>query len=190
VLNVPAGTVEGDVMIAAIYTNAFTPGVPAGWTDPRGDRFLWYKRASGSEPANYTWTTGSIANWVGGIATYRGLDRRSLLGAYESSAGSAGGASPVPWTGYTFTRSGNLAVATAYIRSSDIVITGSLTGWTSRFQLVHAGLTFFVGLWDKFDNAIGLSPIPNTLSYNESFTGSNEGIVSGWYRAVNSQGVV
>lgn len=70
----PAGTVEGNVMVAAITTNGTITGIPSGWTQIYLDIFntirhgAWLKVAGASEPADYTWTT-SDANRAGAIAT-------------------------------------------------------------------------------------------------------------------------
>ncbi len=100
-VNVPAGTITDDVMIASITvrpcsntnggacTVTLTP--PAGWTLIRlieqtggggtggfGNRLAVYRRvATGSEPASYTWTFGGTpvhAGAVGVITSFSGVD--------------------------------------------------------------------------------------------------------------------
>src|SRR5262245_41265484 len=63
----PAGTVQDDILIAVAAASpgqSLTPPGPggAGWTalflEPTTNQFgTWWKRAGGSEPANYTWAT-------------------------------------------------------------------------------------------------------------------------------------
>lgn len=76
----PTGTVDGDVMIAAIYVedNVAISAVPTGWTQITNfdhsavnyDVWVYWKRAS-SEGANYTWNHTSA--WeLGAIASYSG----------------------------------------------------------------------------------------------------------------------
>jgi hypothetical protein len=105
-INVPAGTVADDVMIASIAvrpcsntnggacTVTLTP--PAGWTQIRltnqtggggtggfGNRLAVYQRvATGSEPASYTWSFGGAplhSGAVGVITSYSGVDTVSPI---------------------------------------------------------------------------------------------------------------
>lgn len=96
-INVPAGTVNDDVMIATIAwrqcstvsgaacTSTVTP--PAGWTvvdsidqttgGAFGERHVVYRRVAASEPASYTWSFGGTpvhAGAVGGIVSFSGVD--------------------------------------------------------------------------------------------------------------------
>ncbi len=67
VINTPASTASGDLLIAAITLNGNVTipnaGVPSGWTRirvaPNSTNMAvvtYWKIATGSEPANYTWT--------------------------------------------------------------------------------------------------------------------------------------
>ncbi|MBX9904540.1 MAG: hypothetical protein K2Y31_09315 [Burkholderiales bacterium] len=96
-INVPAGTLNDDVMIAsitwrpcsAISGAACTTSVapPAGWTvvdavdqttgGASGQRLVVYRRVAAAEPASYTWTFGGAplhAGAVGGIVSFSGVD--------------------------------------------------------------------------------------------------------------------
>lgn len=84
VVNLPAGTVDGDVLIAAFLdrqASATKVQLLSGWTEIRNDPFVapvafltsFYKVAS-SEPSSYTWTMSPNANCSGGIAAYSGVD--------------------------------------------------------------------------------------------------------------------
>jgi MSHA biogenesis protein MshQ len=90
----PAGTSQGDVMLASISvrTSAISVTPPAGWTPLRdtqqaaGDslRLLTYYRvATTGEPANYTFTFsgGTHAGAVGGITSYSGVDTTTPIDA-------------------------------------------------------------------------------------------------------------
>lgn len=85
-INVPTGTVSGDVMIASI---AVTPGTvsistPTGWTLIRGiqnassstSRLAVFQRvANADEPSSYSWALGrNHTGVVGGIASFSGVD--------------------------------------------------------------------------------------------------------------------
>lgn len=99
-INVPLGTVDGDVMIASILYRpcSNTSGgnctasiyAPAAWTlvntietktgggvDGYGSRLLIYQRVANSEPVDYTWTFGGTpvqAGAAGGILSFSGVD--------------------------------------------------------------------------------------------------------------------
>jgi hypothetical protein len=96
-INVPPGTVAGDVMVAAIAVRSsavlITP--PAGWSaqaatvQTLGDSTrhqLFYRVAGASEPASYTWLfdtphTGA----VGAIASYSGVDTATPIDAFSGN---------------------------------------------------------------------------------------------------------
>ena len=96
---VPAGTLAGDVMIAAIATTPSTgTGItaPAGWTlikavnqaSGSGSRIsTFYRVATATEPASYTWTlTTSHTGAVGGIVSYSGVDNSNPIDVSASAA--------------------------------------------------------------------------------------------------------
>jgi hypothetical protein len=109
-VNVPAGTVNGDVMVAVI-TQSGGNGVqtgglinePSGWTFIREDSILdgpsgtearlhTMIRVANSEPASYTFTTGNVNDdLLGAILSYSGVDTVNsrdvaALGATGTSA--------------------------------------------------------------------------------------------------------
>lgn len=73
-LNKPAGTIEGDLMIAFLF-GAFNTTVPTGWTelvDPIGGPAVAYKVAGASEPTSYAFSSSSdLFRRAGAILTYR-----------------------------------------------------------------------------------------------------------------------
>ena len=85
-INKPAGTIEGDVMVASIAVTPDTVGItpPSGWTtvqdtvqnqDAGSHLITYYKIATGSEPADYSWSfAADHSGSVGGIATFSGVD--------------------------------------------------------------------------------------------------------------------
>lgn len=105
-LDVPPGSVTGDMMYAFLGNIAFAPTTvttPAGWTkvgewnNPGTDNttsYLFAKPAGASEPATYTWTFGHNGKSLGAIGTYTGVDltaqHRSLV------AGWVDGSAPYP----------------------------------------------------------------------------------------------
>lgn len=83
-LNVPAGTVNADVMLAIITVSGgsgSTITTPAGWTLVRRDdnstslSTLVYSKVASSEPASYAWSfNGASLFSAGGIVSYSGID--------------------------------------------------------------------------------------------------------------------
>jgi MSHA biogenesis protein MshQ len=117
VVNVPAGTTTGDVMIASIAagpcsaTNGgactVTINPPAGWTQIGttinqtgggnfGNRLAVFQRVvTGAEPANYTWTFGGTpahSGAAGGIMTFSGVDTTTPVDAQLGQATASGAA--------------------------------------------------------------------------------------------------
>ncbi len=102
-INVPTGTVTGDVMVAAIAVVGsgvvITP--PAGWiaqpatlqgsaTTSRQQAF--YRVATGAEPASYTWQFESVhAGAAGGIVSYSGVDTTTPVDAFSGNTTPQGG---------------------------------------------------------------------------------------------------
>ena len=86
-INVPAGTVANDQMIAAISVQPSTATVtaPAGWTLVRqvnnaaattNSLYVYRRTATAAEPASYTWDFAAWANGyaAGGIQSFSGVD--------------------------------------------------------------------------------------------------------------------
>ncbi len=98
-LNVPAGTVAGDVMLASLIRRSSGVSVtaPGGWTlirqvtqsNPNSSALTTYYRvADGTEPPAYTWTFGSagFGGAAGGIASFTGVDNNAPI---DDEAGNA-----------------------------------------------------------------------------------------------------
>ncbi|MEK7426241.1 MAG: hypothetical protein AAB131_20655, partial [Actinomycetota bacterium] len=81
----PAGTVQNDVMIAAIgvqpNTAVITP--PTGWTlvnridnaSATANSLAVYRKTAGAaEPSSYVWAISGVSYFVGGIQTFSGVD--------------------------------------------------------------------------------------------------------------------
>lgn len=96
---VPAGTANGDYMLAFVYKNttaSATLNVPAGWTivgsavedsATLATNCVVYSRTASSEPASYTWgLTGTAAVWGVIQCTFRGVNTTNPV------AGSSGAA--------------------------------------------------------------------------------------------------
>jgi hypothetical protein len=81
-INTPAGVQAGDVMVAGIgIRGAPTVATPAGWTLIRTDaagtyttQALYYRVATATEPASYTWSFSGSVPAAGGISAYQGVN--------------------------------------------------------------------------------------------------------------------
>jgi hypothetical protein len=96
-INVPAGTVANDVMIASItvQTSATVVTPPVGWTlvrqtdnatAPTGSLYVYRRVAGGAEPASYTWTTTNLAYAAGGIQSFSGVDTTTPIDVENGAA--------------------------------------------------------------------------------------------------------
>lgn len=100
-VNVPAGTVAGDVMLAAVAVSPTTASIntPTGWTLVRtlsntsstSSRLALFSRvATASEPASYTWTFSSNhAGAVAGISSFSGVDTATPINVESGKATSS-----------------------------------------------------------------------------------------------------
>lgn len=94
-LTKPAGTVQNDVVIAAVtITGNTTFTAPAGWTSIQrtvtaGNEIAtqsWYIVAGASEPASYTWSWTGAQRATGVILTYSGVDTAAPIDTSGSQA--------------------------------------------------------------------------------------------------------
>ena len=106
-INVPAGTVKGDVMVALIsvrpYTAtiaapaAFTPLTRVNQTTGTTSSLAVYTRvASSSEPASYTWTFSANTGNAGGILSFSGVDNGSPVDDWQTALVASGTSFPAP----------------------------------------------------------------------------------------------
>lgn len=92
---VPSGVQAGDLLLAQVSINSNrTVTAPSGWTlierrqhDPSSTSYgfsqLYYRIASASEPASYTWNLSGIAYVAAAIAAYRGTHQSQPIEAYS-----------------------------------------------------------------------------------------------------------
>ena len=89
-INKPTGTVQNNVMIAAIAVRPDTATItaPSGWTLVRKDtnasalpdQLNTYSKAAGaSEPASYSWTISANSGAAGGILSFSGVNTASPI---------------------------------------------------------------------------------------------------------------
>jgi hypothetical protein len=124
----PANVAQGDLLVGCLSLNGGSitaTGVPAGWTrlaavttiaNPKV--YGYYKVATASESANYSWTTTSTTSG-GGIARYSGAS--GLDSAAASSAGAAAASGTVP--AVTSTAANAMVVGCMSVNSSSAALT-------------------------------------------------------------------
>jgi hypothetical protein len=99
----PADAAQGDVLVSCISLNGGTigaAGVPAGWTPVASVTAVanpkvygYYKVATSSEPASYSWTTSATTSG-GAITRYSGAS--GLDTSAKSASGAAASSGSVP----------------------------------------------------------------------------------------------
>ncbi len=99
VIDVPAGTVQGNVMMATVtVTGTTAPTAPSGWTVAKSStgtalrQATYYRVAGASEPASYSWSLGSSRAAAGGIVTYNGVNQTAPVDATATANGASGNA--------------------------------------------------------------------------------------------------
>lgn len=130
-MNVPSGTLDGDLMIAFLTKSggSDTYTQPSGWNEVidvglTGRSFMVAWRKANNEPSTYTWTTVFTGqNKYGVIATFRGADID-----YDSGAGAAFNSNT---TAPSITVSQNRSWQLFIGRATDASITISITGTTT-----------------------------------------------------------
>ncbi len=89
-VNVPAGTVNGDVMVVGVqYGGSTQMTTPAGWTlinhvnnsFSTTQNLTTFYRVASSEPASYTWTMPSLVCWITAAGSYSGVSNSSPVDA-------------------------------------------------------------------------------------------------------------
>lgn len=180
VINKPADVATGNMMIAAIeYTsdsttsNAITT-VPAGWnrinTTASCDRnftctVLYYKMATSSEPANYSWSFAQPYDSAGWVTSYTGM---SLIG-------------PVAQTN-TATSPHNFQTITTNAPNEIVILAGGNDkaggAWTStpagwNLMSNYSGVTEdFIGGMDKLFPSSGTATGLQTATFSDSTYGA------------------
>ena len=139
----PSGVVAGDLLLATMEVDAdpVTVTPPSGWTllldtpaaigtaDPWHAQ-IWYRIATASEPASYTWTV-SGSPWVDiGLAAYGGV---SATSPFDGFSGRYAGVTTAPSTGSLTTTSPNDLVVALFIDFSSSTWTAG-AGTTKRYD--------------------------------------------------------
>lgn len=133
VINKPAGTIEGDLMIAmmCVASNNPTWTGDTGWTEIADQTTatpylrLAYKVAGASEGASYTFTANKSQVSAGAILTYRYADYDTIAGAFTT------GANPLALTSISPSLSQSLLLAVGARQAASVTL-GTPTSMTAR----------------------------------------------------------
>lgn len=181
-INKPTGVTTGDVMVAFIEAgNVTITAVPSGWTQV--DSLLvtssnmlsavYYKVATASEPASYTWTDGSgnTTPLCGGIVAYRGVDTANPVNV-QANGGDDGTTPPDPDTTPAVTTTATCRIL--YFRAcktSTVASEGTFTASQTRRQRFSnrgASTQYYAEIWDN--NADVAAGSQSGLSMDGSLT--------------------
>src|ERR687891_434790 len=146
VINVPAGVQANDLLVAHIArTGNAAISTPSGWTVAGGTNngnFIrqetYYRVASGSEPASYTWTWTGSQPAAGGMSAYYGVKGSSPLDVV-GTADTANNTTTV--TAPSLTTTVNDALVLAFFASNSNSTYSTATGMTERHEVGTAGMS-------------------------------------------------
>jgi hypothetical protein len=139
----PAGVAAGDVLIANLEVDAdpATVSGPAGWTQALDTRVAngiggffhaqtWYKVATASEPASYSWSMPG-SPWVDiGLLDYTNVNASNPL---DGITGRDAGTTSTPVTGSLTTGGANEMVVAAFISYGSVTWAAG-SGMTKRYD--------------------------------------------------------
>jgi len=125
-INRPAGTLENDVMVAAIGVSGNAPAItsPAGWTLVRrmtnatanaNSLAVYYKVVTAAEPASYAWTFSASGGAAGGIQAFYNVDILVPIDAENGQTTASGTSHATPGIATTVP---NTMLVTAYTFAS------------------------------------------------------------------------
>jgi hypothetical protein len=128
VLTTPAGTQLGDVLIAHVVVNSASTVItaPSGWSlilitksSSSVEEATFYKAASASEPASYTWTFGASQPATGAMTSFIGVNTTSPIDA--SSGKYNGSTATTTFTQITTTVPNDMLLAFAGVSGNTTV---------------------------------------------------------------------
>lgn len=158
VITKPTGVAEGNVMVATVTakeTGAVT--APSGWTAIKNltqgtalRQVTYYKVATASEAASYSWSLGTSRAASGGIVDYSGVNQTVPIAATASGSGESGNATAPSVTTSAANdlvlAAGSFAAATTVTADASTterfdVASGSNTSEVADFTQASAGAT-------------------------------------------------
>ena len=164
----PTGTVENDLMIATISTDGSeTIDVPSGWIlvnqNNNSDVTLavFYRVATVSEPADYTFTWGSHEQAAGAILRYSGVDTVNPIDVSALDTGD----NDTPTAPDATTTIGDTRIVRVFGSDDDETITGP-SGHDLRVDLVSGSgnNTTSLGVADTTQTSAGATGILQLLA--------------------------
>jgi hypothetical protein len=143
VINVPAGTADGDVMVAMVLTGTgTTAATQASWTtldsQTTGPTARSFYRIASSEPASYTFTVVDAQTSTGAIVTYSGSHATTPINQHAA------------YNRLTSTTSISATTVTPSVDNCMIVFLGGAgaaasatppSGYTERADISQGGIT-------------------------------------------------
>ncbi len=176
----PAGLATGNVMVAHVTTRdtgGYTT-VPAGWTlvtsqplpNSGGESGVWYKVATASEPASYTWGWAGQNDAVGAVGAYSGT--WTAAGPIEWQAGaSTTGTSNAPGGGSLDTTLNNDMLLLLVGAGSNANVSTTPAGMTNRYDLTSSsGAPSVRASGQGFDQQLTTAATGITRSYTMTGT--------------------
>ena len=175
-INVPAGTANGDVMVAhvVVQTAGNSIAAPSGWniikrldTTNNIATATYWKVAGSSEPSSYTWSFGTSGEASGGIASYTGVDTTNPVDA--SMVQYNNGTTNVDNTGVTTTYANDMLVYAVGIVSASPSISNP-SGFTQE--------------WKTSSSSNTTSEMSQEVASSTGATGTIHGTLSSTYSTV------
>jgi YD repeat-containing protein len=146
-LTKPTGTVEGDVMVAQVAVaggSGTSTATPSGWTKIDGKNnstsvrsVAYYRVATATEPASWSFGFGSSQDAAGGIAAYSGVKAASVVNAFASGTASSTTAHPAP--SVSTTEAGTMVVAMFGLKQG--ITLSPPEGMAERWDTASTGAT-------------------------------------------------
>ena len=144
VISKPTGVVEGHVMIATVTAKETgTITAPSGWTVIKNltqgttlRQVTYYKVATASEAASYSWSLGSTRAASGGIVDYSGVNQTVPIDASASASGESGNATA---PSLTTSSSGDVALTASSFGVGSTATPGS--GTVEQFDVASLSNT-------------------------------------------------
>jgi hypothetical protein len=187
-INVPAGVVAGDVLVATIgKTGSEFVGIPSGWTRVQhvGDSStmdfgVFYHVVAGGDPAShsFTWTGSTNRYATGGITAYRNVDNDNPVdvnGVYGSGGGNV---SSFPAPSITTTAANEMIVTTYGVAANNPAWTPP-AGMTERIDQVAGTGATFVSIEQDDEFQPGPPGVTGTKTATSAVAGGGGAIIFG-----------
>lgn len=169
--SVPAGVIDGDLLMWVIVGNLSSISTPAGWTaGPSSSQaalgIFCYYRTAASEPASYTSSGMSYARYTASMHAFRGVNATPM----DATATTASGTTIVqPPAISTVTDGAWVFDVVAGLTASGV----TNTTWASSNTTLEAQATYTAGAYTNPTHAVGHSQVSPAGSFTGAFTATN-----------------